>query len=429
MILLVTLLIIYGLLALNQATLWAGPSFMIKQIIWIGVGVIVMFLVTFLVRLTTVLAFSYFFYIFSIIFLLMPLIPGLGAGEAHRWVDFRIFKAQPSDIAKLAVIFVLARYLTERYAFWDSIKRFIFKWIRSEDKFLLLPPIQRRKTDDPVIIIESILITLIPFLIILAEPDLGTSVVFIFILLSMLYIAGVGLSTIIYLIAPCLAISLSIILVTGSYGSVGWILMVILFLILIVTFIFFKQKTVTIIVVLVINFVMVSSGPLIWNYVLKEYQKKRIMTFINPDEDPTGAGWHILQSKIAIGSGKLWGEGMLNLEDRELSFLPEQHTDFIFSVIAKKGGFIGSVILLLLFFLFVRRIFYLSTEAKYQSYSLIVVGIGTLFAFQILVNIAMTLGVLPVVGIALPFVSYGGSSMLMSFILLGVLLDISRTAK
>ena len=174
---------------------------------------------------------------------------------------------------------------------------------------------------------------------------------------------------------------------------------------------------------------MIASGPMIWNYVLKEYQKKRIITFMDPSADPTGSGWHILQSKIAIGSGKLWGEGMLNLETKELAFLPEQHTDFIFSVIAKKGGFIGAAILLLLFLLFLRRIFFLSKKIKNNSFSLVTVGIGTLFTFQIIVNISMTLGALPVVGIALPFISYGGSSILMSFTLLGFLLNISRSVK
>jgi len=425
----VSLIILYGLLALNQATLWAGPSYLLKQIIWIGVGIVVMFIVTFLLRLNTVIAFSYLFYLLTLIFLLIPWIPGLSSGEAHRWVDFRIFKAQPSDFAKLSLIFVLARYLTDRYTFWDMLKRFFYRWRIGEKQPLLIPALQRRKIGDPIIIAEVILITIIPFLLILAEPDLGTSIVFIFILLSMLYFAGLNLATVLYLVTPGLSIFLSIFLVTSSYDRTGWILVVLLFLLLLVSFFIYKKNTITIIVVLCINVFMIASGPMIWNYVLKEYQKKRIITFMDPSADPTGSGWHILQSKIAIGSGKLWGEGMLNLETKELAFLPEQHTDFIFSVIAKKGGFIGATILLLLYLLFLRRIFLLSKKTKNSSYSLVTIGIGTLFTFQIIVNISMTLGALPVVGIALPFISYGGSSMLMSFTLLGFLLNISRSAK
>lgn len=429
LIILVSLIVIYGLIALNQATLWAGPSYILKQIIWIGISIVAIFFVTFLLRISSLTSFSYFFYFTTILFLLMPFIPGLSAGASHRWVDLKIFRAQPSDIAKLGLIFFLARYLSNRYSIFDSLKRHYFKFISRETRLSVLPPLERRKINDPLIIIECFIITLIPFFLILAEPDLGTAIVFLFILLSILFFAGMELSNLIYLISPTLSIFFSIYLVANDYSIVGWIMITVLMLLISLSFFIFKSRLMKISIVILINIIMVTMGPVIWKYVLKEYQKRRIEIFFNPADDPSGSGWHILQSKIAIGSGKLWGEGVLNLDARELAFLPEQHTDFIFSVIAKKGGFIGAMILLIFYMLFLRRIFYLSTKIKNENLYLIIVGIGTLFGFQIIVNISMTLGALPVVGISLPFISYGGSSMLMSFILLGFLLNISRRRK
>lgn len=424
------LIILFGLFALNQATLWAGPSFLLKQIIWIAVSIVVMFLISLNLKMSFVMSYSYIFYALTVLFLFFPIIPGLGAGQANRWVDFRLFKAQPSDIAKLGLIFALARYLSERYSFYDAIKRSFLKWKHSKkDRFYKLPAATRRKSNDPLIIFEAFLITFLPFMIVMAEPDLGTSVIYIFIFLTMLYFSGVSLTAIIFLVSPFVSVVLAVLLVINSYSFLNTALIAALYAVLIATFVIFRIKWSVVFIVLTVNIVMMISAPLIWNGTLKEYQRKRVMTFIDPNEDPTGAGWHILQSKMAIGSGRIWGEGILHLEKRELSFLPEQHTDFIFPVIAKKSGFVGSVFLLILYFLFLVRTITLAYKTKAMSQHLVIIGISSLFAFQITVNVGMTLGSLPIVGIPLPFISYGGSSMLMSFFLLGVLFNLTSSGQ
>ncbi|MBN1620723.1 rod shape-determining protein RodA [candidate division WOR-3 bacterium] len=421
-------IILFGLFALNQATLWAGPSFLLRQIIWIAVSIVVMFVVALNLKMAFVFSYSYVFYLFAVVFLFFPLIPGLGAGQANRWVDFRFFRAQPSDIAKLGLIFALARYLSERYTFYDALKRSYLNWKnQKKDKFYKMPAVTRRKPDDPLLIFEAFLITLVPFIIVMAEPDLGTSVVYIFIFLAMLYFSGVGLTKISFILSPFVSILLAILFVINSYSLLIGAVIAIFLALLIAVFVISKVKLTAILAVLAINAVMMISAPLVWNGVLKEYQRKRVMTFIDPNADPTGAGWHILQSKMAVGSGRIWGEGILHLEKRELSFLPEQHTDFIFPVIAKKSGFVGSVFLLSLYLLFLMRMVTLAYKTKSQSHHLVIIGICSLFAFQITVNIGMTLGSLPIVGIPLPFISYGGSSMLMSFFLIGILLNLTSS--
>ncbi|MBN1150611.1 rod shape-determining protein RodA [candidate division WOR-3 bacterium] len=424
------LILLFGLFALNQATLWAGSSFLLKQIIWIAVSIIVMFLISLNLKMSIVISYSYVIYALTVVFLFFPLLPFLGAGQANRWVDFRIFKAQPSDIAKLGLIFSLARYLSERYTFYDAVKRSFLKWRYSKkDKFYKLPAAVRRKPNDPLIIIESFVLTLIPFSIVMAEPDLGTSIVYIFIFLTMLYFSGVSLATVIYIISPFVSVLLAILLVVNSFSVTNIVFITLLFSTLIATFVIFRVKWKGVVAVMALNILVMVSAPLIWNGVLKEYQRKRVLIFLDSDSDPTGAGWHILQSKMAIGSGRIWGEGILHLEKRELSFLPEQHTDFIFPVIAKKSGFIGSVFLMTMYLLFLMRSITLAYKTKSMSYHLVIIGICSLFAFQITVNIGMTLGSLPIVGIPLPFISYGGSSMLMSFFLLGILFNLSSTSQ
>jgi rod shape determining protein RodA len=175
-------------------------------------------------------------------------------------------------------------------------------------------------------------------------------------------------------------------------------------------------------------FYLLTSGavavPLIW-FFLKEYQRQRILTFLNPDRDPLGAGYHIIQSKIAIGSGMISGKGFLKGTQSALSFLPEQHTDFIFSVLAEEWGFIGSFVLLLLFFMLIVWGFKITYGCRDIFGTILSFGITAMLSWEIIVNIGMTMGLMPVVGVTLPFVSYGGSSIVMTMISIGILLNIS----
>lgn len=215
-----------------------------------------------------------------------------------------------------------------------------------------------------------LLFLVLPFILIAKQPDLGTALVLVPIFLSMLFISGMDIKGIVLFVA-------------------GGIL----------------------------------ATPLFWHF-LKSYQKKRLLVFVNPDLDPLGAGYTIIQSKIAVGSGELFGKGWLSGTQSQLNFLPERHTDFIFSVVGEEWGFIGGGILIMLYFLVIYRGIKIIEKTNDIYGKLIATGIVSLLAFQVVVNIGMTLGLLPVVGLTLPFISYGGSSLISSIIAVAILLNI-----
>ncbi len=216
-------------------------------------------------------------------------------------------------------------------------------------------------------------LTAIPAVLILKQPDLGTALVLFPILISMLFIFGTHIKYI-----------------------AGLLLMAFL------------------------------SLPLFW-HMLRPYQRQRISVFVNPDADPLGAGYTIIQSKIAVGSGRLFGKGWLSGTQNYLNFLPERHTDFIFSVVGEEWGFLGSVVLLALYFLLIRRMLNILNMTENIYGRLVIAGIATMLCFQVVVNIGMTVGVFPVVGITLPLISYGGSSLLTTFIGIAMVLSVYQS--
>ncbi len=216
----------------------------------------------------------------------------------------------------------------------------------------------------------SFLIVGLPFILIVKQPDLGTALTLIPILFAVLYIWGARLRTLLLIFTAA-----------------------------------------------------VVSSPFLWQ-MLKSYQKRRILVFINPNIDPLGAGYTIIQSKIAIGSGRLFGKGWLAGTQNQLNFLPERHTDFIFSVVGEEGGLAGALLLLILYFVLIWRAFSCARQAKSSMGRLLASGIIALFTFQIVINIAMTLGLVPVVGLPLPLISYGGSSLLTTMLSIALLLNI-----
>jgi rod shape determining protein RodA len=210
----------------------------------------------------------------------------------------------------------------------------------------------------------------VPFVLVLVQPDLGTALLLIPIFFAMMYVGGARVKHLVILVLSGLA-----------------------------------------------------ATPFFWHF-LRDYQKQRLLVFLNPNVDPLGAGYTIIQSKIAVGSGGMIGKGWLAGTQNQLNFLPERHTDFIFSVIGEEWGLFGALILILLFFLAVRRSLDIACSTNDMYGKLIAVGIITLLTLQVVINIAMTIGFMPVVGIPLPLVSYGGSSMLTSFIAIALLLNV-----
>ena len=227
----------------------------------------------------------------------------------------------------------------------------------------------------PKALIAPFAMALVPMLLIFKEPDLGTALVFVPVLFAMLFIAGARLKYLMILIGSGLA-----------------------------------------------------CAPFLW-FFLKEYQRNRLMVFINPNLDPLGAGYTIIQSKIAIGSGGIIGKGWLAGTQNQLNFLPERHTDFIFSVVGEEWGFIGGALLLFLFYRFVGKGIRIAETTSDTYGKALAYGITTMFAVHVIVNIGMVCGIMPVVGLPLPFVSYGGSFLIMSLACVGILENIKNKRK
>ncbi len=325
------------------------------------------------------------FYCCSLLSLLLIYFFGISIYGAQRWLSLGIFSFQPSEVAKLSTILTLALVLERK-----SI---------SSIKDLILP----------------FLIVVIPWLLIFFQPDLGTSLVLIVLTFVMLYWSRMPIewllilvccifTSLLYLISPNLLIFWLAFMGYLAYRSS-------------------QKKIIFSMFTLALHSLVIKLTPFIWEFGLKDYQKDRLVLFLDPSRDPLGGGYHLLQSKIAIGSGGLLGAGLLNGKLTNLQFIPEQHTDFIFSALGEELGFLGCILVLFLFFVLIGRLVKVSENARTNFESLIIIGIASTFLFQIIINLFMTIGLGPVTGIPLPFMSYGRTSLLINFICIGLALS------
>ena len=264
-------------------------------------------------------------------------------------------------------------------------------------------------------LILPFLIVVIPWLLIFFQPDLGTSLVLIVLTFVMLYWSRMPIewflilvccifTSLFYLISPNLLIFWLPFMGYLAYRSS-------------------QKKIIFSMFTLALHSLVIKLTPFIWEFGLKDYQKDRLVLFLDPSRDPLGGGYHLLQSKIAIGSGGLLGTGLLNGKLTNLQFIPEQHTDFIFSALGEELGFLGCILVLFLFFVLIGRLVKVSENARTHFESLIIIGIASTFLFQIIINLFMTIGLGPVTGIPLPFMSYGRTSLLINFICIGLALS------
>ena len=283
-------------------------------------------------------------YIFNLVMLVAVMAFGTTALGAQRWLALGPIMIQPSEFSKLIVIICMAALLESRFGTLNSLRDLV-----------------------PISLYIGV-----PFVLVLKQPDLGTSLVFMAIFFGMVIACGIR-----------------------------WR------------------------IVLGIIFAGIASFPILWNYVLKEYQKTRLYVFIDPNIDPLGSGYHIIQSKIAIGSGMLFGKGIFQGTQSQLNFLPENHTDFIFAVVGEEFGFVGATILLLLYLIILMRGIKIAKEAGDMFGRLLAVGITSMIAFHVLVNVGMTTGIMPVTGIPLPFMSYGVSALTTDILAIAILLNIN----
>ena len=328
-------------------------------------------------------------YIFTILILLYVNFSGTSALGAQRWLSFAGLYIQPSEFAKLTLILTLASIL------------------------------DRKRFSGLTHLIQPLLVSFLPWILVFIQPDLGTSLVFGATLLGMLYWAGMPYEWAFIILATLVTGLLSYLY---QFGLFVWIP--------IIGFLSYKslpnQKKLLTFIVVFLHLLIAKISPWFWETVLRDYQRDRLILFLNPSKDPLGGGYHMLQSKIGIGSGGLLGSGLMQGELTKLKFIPEQHTDFIFSALGEETGFLGTLLVLFLFFILIFRLIKIAIEARTDFESLIVIGIASMFIFQIMVNIFMTIGLGPVTGIPLPFMSYGRTALFVNFIGLGFCLSVSR---
>jgi rod shape determining protein RodA len=359
----------------------AGKIYFIRQIIWFFIALAGLIVIYQMPRRIWE-NFALYFWLFILILLVAVLFLGSGAGT-NRWFSIGSINLQPSEFAKLAIILVLAQY-------WANRK------ITFSFRDLLFP------------ISTVVIYTGLVFL----EPDLGTSLVFLSVLAVMVYWKGLSLFHTFLLFSPILSFIF-------GFSIYAWIP----FFIILVIITYKKSTIVGWLTTLVINILAGLSSPIIWANI-KDYQKARIIGFLSPWLDPKGMNWNLIQSRIAVGSGQIFGKGFLSGSQKKLAFLPNRQTDFIFSTIAEEFGFIGSIIVLVLFFYLIYQFLTTARKTNNEFASLVAIGLTTVLAYQIFVNIGMVLGLLPITGITLPFLSYGGSSLLFYFIAVGMILNI-----
>jgi rod shape determining protein RodA len=324
----------------------------------------------------------------TILSLLAVRFMGTSALGAQRWISIAGFHVQPSEFAKLGAILLLAGLLSRH-------------------------PVER-----PVDLVRPLGLIGVPWFLVFIQPDLGTSLVFGAIVLVMLFWAGLPLPWLVLLLSPLLSAILA--------GTFPWALLAWIPLMGWLAWRSLPWKRVGLAVVSCVQVLFAVITPQLWMHGLKEYQRDRLVLFLDPSKDPLGGGYHLLQSKVGIGSGGLWGTGLMHGLLTKLRFIPEQHTDFIFSAVGEEMGFLGSVLMVAAYALLCWRLIQIAVHARTDVESLVVVGVGAMLMFQMVVNICMTIGLGPVTGIPLPWVSYGRSAMLVNFVCLGLCASVGR---
>lgn len=356
-----------------------------------GIISIIVFMITYSIPTNSFKYISIPTYVISIIFLIAVLALGRKISGARSWLYFGSIGFQPSEFAKIGTIFILASFLSRSNVNIDTVK-------------------------DVAI---TLILGFLPVALILLEPDLGTSLTFFALILFMLFWKGISLFGLFVVLSPGFVALASLF---GIFYFIGALLIIIVLIIL------FRRDILTSGSILALNLGVGFFTDVVFK-LLSSHQQKRIESFIDPGADPLGAGYNAIQAKVAIGSGGFFGKGFLKGNQTQLQFIPEQWTDFIFCVIGEEFGFFGSVIVLILFMILILRILKIATLAKDEFLSLVLSGILAIYFIHTLINIGMVVGIMPIIGIPLPFVSYGGSSLVVNMFLLGIVANVYRTRK
>jgi len=331
-----------GVIFIYSSSHYSPGDFYVKQILWIILSLIALFLFLF-VDYKVLVTYSIYFYFVIICVLVGILIFGRFLSGARSWIALPFFHAQPSEITKIVLILLLASIFSE-------FKMNYLSWGKG---------------------IMSSGVVGLPFFLVALQPDLGTAVSYIPIFLASIFLAGLNKKIVVFF----LIISLTL-------------------------------------------------GFVAWNFVFKDYQKKRLTTLIFPSQDPLGSSYHVTQSKIAVGSGGLLGKGYKKGTQSQLKFLPARHTDFIFSVIGEEVGFMGVALAMAFYFLLLLRLFKSTWQSRDRTGVYIVFMVAVMITFQFMVNVMMVIGLFPITGIPLPLYSYGGSSLLTNYLGISLVLNV-----
>lgn len=386
------LLMVIGLLAIYSATLnhpTASGNFN-KQLFWVVVSLVIFFIIYFTPQqvFRTLAAPSY---ALSLFLLIAVLLVGSRVYGAKSWFNLGPFGFQPSEFAKVGTILFMSYFITSARRDINNIKD------------LLL----------------ALAIGFIPIMLIMLEPDLGTSIVFGCITLAMIFWSGISLFALFVVLSP------GIVMFASLFGTPVFIFAMVLVL---AALIYFKKDLFNSATIFVVN---IAAGFFLEYGIrlLQPHQQRRIESFLDPSADPLGSGYNALQAKVAIGSGGVLGRGFLEGNQTQLRFIPEQWTDFIYCVIGEEFGFVGSVLTVVLFFMIFIRLLKLASTTNDSFSSVLTVGILTIYFVHFAINIGMNVGITPVIGIPLPFLSYGGSSLLTNMVLLGIAMNIYKNRK
>jgi rod shape determining protein RodA len=387
-------LLTIGLIAIYSATYGneqMSQNFS-KQLMAASAGIIMVIVIMFLPPKYIAMS-SYLFYASIIVMLILVKFFGKKVMGHQSWFSFGGLGIQPSEFAKAATVLMLANFLTNKHQDTDVTR--------------------------PKDFVIAILIVLFPIGLIMLQPDLGTALVFFALILPVLYWAGMPNFILFILAAPAAAAICAFLNVWLFAGALAAVL---------IGLVMFKRNL--LISTLVFCSVIVSgmSVNMVFNK-LSVNQQKRIVNMLNPEGDALGSGYNVIQSKIAIGSGGLWGKGFLQGTQTQLKYIPEQWTDFIFCMVGEEFGFVGSIIVVILFIILIWQIIYVAYICKNRFLSISCIGFATIITFHMLINMGMTMGIMPVIGIPLPFMSYGVSFLISNMLMLGIILNAYRNRK
>ena len=331
-------------------------------------------------------------YVLSVVLLGVTLVIGTGAGTAEgvkSWINLGVIGFQPSEIAKIATILVLARLLSQRSEGPSSLREIL----------------------GPAVLVA------IPLALVMLQPDLGTAMAFVGILFAMLYWAGTPVALLALVASPVLGLILSF-----DTRIWSWYIVAVVGFLYFYRYRLFLFESVTVVLA---NFAAGTISRPLWNS-LATYQQNRILVYLDPEVDPRGAGYQIIQSKVAIGSGGLLGKGFTLGTQKRFDFLPAQHTDFIFSVVGEELGFVGTGLAIIAFAFVLSRLVTMAKDSPDPFAGLVLFGIFGAWLVHIFVNIGMTIGLVPITGIPLPFVSYGGTFLLMCWVAVGIAVRVAH---